>query len=261
MNTHTITETQKKIKLFLDQNPNGILEILGPTASGKTSLTVILAQWIEDHTHKKVEVIVVDSRQIYRYCDISAAKIKKEEMAEVTHWGLDLKNPDEPFSVYEFQQYAFEKIESIQKKHHIPLLSGGTMLWLDAISQNYVFSEKGAKSNRKGEPRWPVLKIGIEWDRKTLYDRINKRAVMQFENGLVAETKNILQRFKVDKNVRTSFGYQEIQAYLDGKISYEQALNKNQQRNRNYAKRQLTWWRGRNDIWWIDGKTMINGST
>lgn len=274
MNSFSKSQILEKSINFLNANKNGVLEILGPTASGKTDFTVKLAQFIEEEIGRKSEIIVVDSRQIYRECDISSAKITEEEMCGVPHWGLDLKNPDEHFSVYEFQQYAVEKIKEIQSRGNIVILSGGTMLWLDAISENYVFTEEPLpeikingedlslsrinlsgkqykKSPKKAAPLWPFLKIGITHEREVLYDRINKRAIIHFESGLIEETKAILAKYKCAPNTYTSFGYQEIQDYLDGNTSYEKALEISQQRNRNYAKRQLTWWRGREDVLWL----------
>ena len=253
------SEIEQNLLDFLQEHQNGLVSIIGPTASGKTAYTVELAHAIEEKTTRKAEVIVIDSWQVYKDCDISSAKIEAEEMEGVPHWGLDLKTLEEEFSVYKFQRYAFEKIREIQSRGHIPILSGGTMLWTDSITENYVFSEDKisdedfAKSNQKAEPLWPCFKIGIKWDRAKLYDRINQRAILQFEGGLIEETKANLEKYDITKSAFTSFGYREIQAYLKGEQTYEEALANNQQRNRKYAKRQLTWWRGREDINWVDG--------
>ncbi len=123
------TEIFKKIDAFLKKNPNGVIEILGPTASGKTGFSIEVAKMLGG-----AEIISVDSRQVYRGIDISSAKILKEEMQGVPHHGLELINPDEVFSVYDFQQYAFHTIEAIQNKGNVPILCGGTMLCLDAVS-------------------------------------------------------------------------------------------------------------------------------
>lgn len=258
---------------FISTNPIGVLEILGPTASGKTDFTVELAKYIENKTGKKSEVIIVDSRQIYRECDISSAKMTKSEMQNIPHWGLDLKNPDEHFSAFEFQQYAFDKIEEIQQRGNIPILSGGTMFWLDAVSENYVFSPEPVdenqdgnkersrinldekqfdKSKKKGLSKYKFFKIGLHWDRQKLYNRINQRAKIQFQSGLIEETQQIMTKYDLSPNVLTSFGYLEIIKYLNGKVTLDRAIQLNQQRNRNYAKRQLTWWRGREDVNWVD---------
>ena len=146
-------------------------------------------------------------------------------------------------------------IEKILQKNNIPILCGGTMLWLDAVSENYLFDKnKEKKSQKKLSPKYDFFKIGIHWSRKILYERINKRAVEQFKNGLIEETEKNLKKYKITKTALTSFGYLEIQKYLEKKITYEEALATNQKRNRNYAKRQLTWWRGRDDIFWLSGE-------
>ncbi|MCK5461261.1 hypothetical protein KAI58_04725 [Candidatus Gracilibacteria bacterium] len=252
MNLFSKSEILKKVLDFYDQNSQSVLEIVGPTASGKTDFTVETAQFLEKSIGKKAEVIVVDSRQVYRECNISSAKITKEEMCGVVHWGIDLKNPDEDFSVYAFQQYAFAKIQEILNRGNIPILSGGTMLWLDSISKNYIFAEtQKEKSQKKGTPKWLFLKVGIFCEREILYERINARALKQFENGLIEETAQILKQYDVSSSVMTSFGYTEIKDFLEGYISYDEALTQNQKRNRNYAKRQLTWWRGRDDVIWM----------
>lgn len=232
---------------FLQDHPQGVLEILGPTASGKTGVAIEVAKRLGNG-----EIISVDSRQVYRDMRISSAMVSLEEMQGVPHHGLELVTPGQEYSVVDFQRYVFSLIEEIQSRRNTPILCGGTMLWLDAVSENYIFAnQKEMKSTEKGASRWPFLKIGLHWDRDVLYERINRRAVEQFETGLVEETKTVLEKYNITKSAFTSFGYQEIKAYLDGKMSYEEALTANQKRNRNYAKRQLTWWRGREDIVWL----------
>ncbi len=250
-----------KVAEFLEENPQGVLEIIGPTASGKTGFSIEVAQFIASKLNREVEIISVDSRQVYKDCDISSAKITKEESQGVVHHGINLVNLDESYDVVKFKAYGFKTIKAILDRGNIPVLCGGTMLWLDAISENYVFSENPSndgdsifeKSTQKSAPLWPFLKLGLQWDREVLYDRINRRAEYQFENGLIEETKMVLEKYPgITKSAFTSFGYKEIQAYLEGTSTYEEALKLNQQRNRNYAKRQLTWWRGRADIEWIN---------
>lgn len=253
MNIFSKKEIFQKISDFLDQNPNGVLEIFGPTASGKTDLSVEIAK-----TFGPAEVISVDSRQVFRGFDVSSAKITEEEMQGVPHWGLDLITPEEEYSVADFQWYAFQKIQEIQVRGPVPILCGGTMLWLDAISENYIFAEnKKEKSTQKGSPRWPFLKIGIHWNRDVLYNRCNRRAVGMFEHGLIEEVQTMRKHYPaMTRSASTNLGYQEIQAYLDGLYSFQEALEHYQKRTRNYAKRQLTWWRGRDDIQWIEGANL-----
>jgi tRNA dimethylallyltransferase len=247
---------EKKIQDFLQNAKSPVIEILGPTASGKTKFTIDLAKWL-----KNAEVIVVDSRQVYRGCDISSAKISQKSMEGVTHHGMDLCEPDEKITVFDFKSFAEAKIRAILNRGNIPILSGGTMLWLDAISENYIFDKNpGKKSLKKGKKIFDFLKLGIIWDREVLYQRIDARAQWQFENGLIEETRNFFmnpdRHAKTCQSFWTSFGYLEILEYLQGTLSYEEALAKNQQRNRNYAKRQLTWWREREDIIWLPGEKL-----
>jgi len=247
------TKATVLVSEFLTQSPDGLLVVLGPTASGKTGISVQLAHWLKEHLNKTVEIISVDSRQIYKGCDISSAKITEAEMEGVTHHGIDIVDLETDYSVHDWQQYCFKTINEIKARGHVPMLAGGTMLWLDAVTLNYDFDAKGTKSDRQLEPLWPVLQLGLNWPREVLYERINKRAEAQFENGLIEETKQVLRDSPdITKSAFTSFGYLEIEAYLNGLITYDEALTKNQQRNRNYAKKQLTWWRGREDVNWLD---------
>ena len=256
MNLFSQVEIQKKILSFLKENVTGVLEILGPTASGKTGYSIFLAHWIEKNSGKKCEIISVDSRQIFRGCTISSAKITEEEAQGIPHHGLNIANPEETYSVVQFQQYALKNIQEIHARGNIPILCGGTMLWLDAVSENYIFTDDpNAKSNKRGTPQYPFLKIGMHWEREKLYERLNLRSVQMFEGGMIEETQEMLQK-NISKSALTSFGYQEIAAFLNGEMTKTEALALNQKRNRNYAKRQLTWWRGRNDIFWIDAENL-----
>lgn len=257
-NLNSPAEILNKSREFLIKNPRGIIEILGPTASGKTGYSIYLAKWIEKEFNQKCEIISVDSRQIFRDMDISSAKITEDEMQGIPHHGLDLCNPDKEFNVVAFQKYAFEKIAEIQARGNRVILCGGTMLWLDAVSENYIFTEeKGGKSTQKGEPRWGVLKIGMHWKRTRLYRRTDLRSKIIFDKGLIAETREILEKYpNITKSALTSFGYIEISRYLAGEITLERALELNQQKNRKYAKKQLTWWRGRDDVHWLKAKDL-----
>ncbi len=244
------------LQSFYKDHKNGVLEILGPTASGKTQLSIDIAQ-----RYSPSEILSVDSRQIYTPFDISAVKIKEKEMCGIPHWGLNLISPETPYSVADFQKYAFGIIEDIFIRNAHPILCGGTMLWLDAISENYEFSDKknAEKSSRRNPPKWPFLKIGLHWDRAQLYERSDRRCIKLFQGGLIEEVESVLKLFPhMTRNARTNFGYQEIEKYILGHYSYEEALQENQKRNRNYIKRQLTWWRHRSDILWLDAKTIDN---
>lgn len=240
-------EALKRAQIFAKENPTGVIALVGATASGKTVFSLDIAEKIG-----RAEILCVDSRQVYRGMDISSAKVQTADMRGIPHHGLNLINPDEKMDAYAFQQYGFGVMEATQKRGNIPILCGGTMLWVDALLRNYDFGEKGEKSARVGEPKWPVLWLGCHWEREKLYARIDARARAQFAAGLIEEAQDLFARYKnLSHNALTSFGYAEIAQYLQGEISIERALEVNQQRNRNYAKRQLTWWRGREEIIWV----------
>jgi len=234
-----------KAKKFRKENPNGLIVIVGQTASGKTSFSLQLTKKLQN-----AEIISVDSRQIYKDINISSAKITEEEQQNIPHWGLDLISPEETFSVFDLQQYAFGKIKEILQRKNTPILCGGTMLWIDAITKNYIFNEKGTKSQKKGPQKYPYIKFGMYWNRKKLYERINLRAEKNFQDGLEKETKEILEKYpKISLSAKSSFGYEEIISAQNK----EKAKEKNKQRNRNYAKRQNTWWKKDEEIIWIQG--------
>lgn len=243
-------EIHEKIAAFWQQHPQGIVSVCGPTSCGKTSLSLEIAQ-----RHMPAEIISVDSRQIYKDINIGSAKITLEQMQGITHHGLDLVTPEQPYNVYQFQQYAFETLDRIHAQGAKTILCGGTMLWLDAITQNYIFADhKSEKSEMKGEPKYSVLNIGVWRPREELYARIDADVQQRFENGLVQEYEMLAQKYpNMTPGAATSTGILECKSMKQGLCTPTEARHINQKRNRNYAKRQLTWWRGRTDIVWMNG--------
>lgn len=110
--------------------------IVGPTASGKTAAAIKIAEAING------EIICADSRTIYRGLDIGTAKPTCEERCRVKHWGLDLVNPGEKYSAALFQSYAKEKIQQIRKRGAVPIIVGGTGLYVDSVVLDYTFPPK-----------------------------------------------------------------------------------------------------------------------
>ncbi len=110
-----------------------LIVIVGPTASGKTRLAVELAERYDG------EIICADSRTIYRGFDVGTAKPTKDEQQRVPHWGIDLIDASESYSVADFQRYAYKKIVEIRARGHTPFLVGGTGLYIDAVIYNYRF--------------------------------------------------------------------------------------------------------------------------
>jgi tRNA dimethylallyltransferase len=292
-----------------------IIVVLGPTASGKTSLSIKLAQEFSG------EIISVDSRQIYREMNIGTAKepedkkIKNQEnkkisseayyIQDIPHHGIDIRNPNEEMTAAEFKEYAEQKIEDIVTRGKVPILAGGTGFWIQAIIENLeipavppdqtlrqvlgaksaqelykMYKDKdpvGAKTidkhnkvrmiraieiciktgtpmsdqQSKGEQKYNVLQIGIDVDRKELYNRIDQRVDQMIEQGLVNEVKQIRDKYGCVSMALTGIGYRQICEYIDDKVTLEQAIDTIKKDTRHYAKRQMSWFRRNKRIVWI----------
>jgi len=296
------------LKNSAESGAKPLLVILGPTASGKTSFSIKLAKKFNG------EVISADSRQIYKFMDIGTAKVKNNEAEGIRHYMIDEVEPDQEFTLADYVRKAKFHIEEILKHGKLPILVGGTGLYIRAICQNYniphvapnyelreqlekeilengeeaVFQKlveldpdsaarihphnhvyviraieiamaqkenHGQQNERKGESEYNVLKIGMDWERERLYERIDARARNQIDEGLINETKSLLQKGYTTKlPSMSSLGYPEISSYLNGDISLDNALKTIQQNTRNYAKRQLTWFRREPDVLWVPGE-------
>lgn len=280
-----------------------VIIIAGPTAVGKTSLSINLAKKLN------TEIISADSMQIYKKMDIGTAKITKEEMQGIKHHLIDIIEPYESFSVQQFQNMALQIISDIHKKNKIPIIVGGTGLYIDSLTHNFDFVnvkpnyelrkelEEIYKSNPKilldrvmdiDNKLYSHLSINdmkkliraievyeeagkkIEYDRfvennqykyhlfvlnddrQNLYNRINKRVDLMIENGLIDEVKNVYKIADENSQSMKAIGYREVIPYLKGEISFEEMLGKLKQDSRNYAKRQLTWFRRNEFSNWID---------
>lgn len=144
-----------------------LVVIIGPTASGKTALAIELAEQYNG------EIICADSRTIYKYMDVGTAKPNQLEQARVPHWGIDLIEPGDYFSAADFKNYAVQKIEEIRGRGHIPFLTGGTGLYIDAVLFDYQFGEKV-----DNEQRQKLQHMTLD----QLYDYCNKNNVVLPEN-------------------------------------------------------------------------------
>ncbi len=301
----------EKLENFLSQSKEKppLIILLGPTASGKTGLSIKLAQKFNG------EVISSDSRQIYRYMDIGTDKISQKETQGIKHYMLDVCDPDRTFTMADYLREATNAIQGILKKGKIPFLVGGTGLYINAIADNYQLDaappdkelraelekeleEKGAetlhkmleeldplsaskihpnnhhyliraleinlktkqpKQSRRGEAKYETFKIGINWDREKLYERINSRVGDQIERGILNEIKTLLAKgYSRDLPAMTGLGYKEFFPYLDGEATLEECLEQLKQNTRNYAKRQMSWYRRDDEIYWITPEEVVD---
>ena len=290
-----------------------LITIVGPTAVGKTDLTLALAKYYNG------QVISGDAYQLYKQLNIGTAKPTTDELAAVPHHLINILEPDDDYSVAIFQQQAKSLIDQLNNNHVVPILSGGTGLYVQSLLENYNFNdikpntklrseldelyaeygvdglreyaqnlaEKGGieikytdkhrlyraielmtagdyesliKQTKDGlSYKGPV--IGLQRERSDLYDRINRRVEIMFEQGLVDEVKTLLdsgvnpqcQAFK-------GIGYKEVIQYLEGLISYDACVDLIQKNTRHFAKRQITWYKRMPYIEWItiDKQTTSN---
>lgn len=269
-----------------------VIAIVGPTASGKTAMSIELAKRING------EIVSADSRLVYKGFDIASAKPTLEEREGIPHYLIDIVEPEFDYSVGNYYDDAKNAIYEIISKGKTPIVVGGTGLYFRILLENYnlprveanyelraeldkrdkedlleelkqldkITYERLYDSNKRRIVRAlevikllnkPISEIDIEkepefnveWkipqmeSREWLYDRINKRVDIMVEQGLVDETKYLLKKHGRIKNFVCTIGYQEILTYLDGEATLDEALDKLKQHSRNYAKRQLTWFR------------------
>ena len=270
---------------------NKVIVITGPTAVGKTSLSIELAKKYDG------EIINADSTQVYKTLDIATAKITEKEKEGIPHYLIDIKNIDENYTVYDYQKDARKCIDDILKRGKTPILVGGTGLYIKAALYDYKFNLETTKgdysiytkeelynmllkldpdttihiNNRKRVERrldyiknnhttetnktdkllYDAIFIGLTIDRDILYDRINKRVDIMIKNGLVEEAKRIYDSNIRTKAVLTPIGYKELFLFFDSAISLNEAIELIKQRSRRYAKRQYTWFNNQMNITWF----------
>ncbi len=277
--------------------------ILGPTGSGKTALSLTLAERFDG------EIVSCDSVTVYRGMELGTAKPTREERARVPHHLIDVAEPDEPFTAGAYSRSARAALREIAGRGRMPIVTGGTGLYLraltdglfagparqedlrarlrrsverhgnawlhrllrklDAASAERIHANDTPKLIRAIEvclaARRPMsevlgrdpltgfrlLRIGLNPPRQQLYDRLNQRCAAMFAAGLVEETRGLLARYGWAKAL-DSLGYRQAQAVLDGSLSVDDAIMAAQQGHRNYAKRQMTWFRREPEVHWIE---------
>ncbi len=230
------------------------LVILGPTGSGKTGVSIKIAKAIGG------EIISADSRAIYKGMDIGTAKPNKEEQQGIPHYGLNLVEPNERFTVADWKKYANDKINEIKLRGNVPIVVGGTGLYIDALIFDYQFKgPTGAKigdteqktcSDRK-EVKGDFLIVGIEWKTDELRERLNKRITQMFRPELFDETTKLVQKYGWGSQAMKSDIYEYAWEYLNGNLSLEQAKEKCFYEDWHLAKRQMTWFKRNPYINWM----------
>ena len=228
--------------------------ILGPTGSGKTGVSIKIAKAIGG------EIISADSRAIYKGMDIGTAKPTKEEMDGIPHYGLDLVEPGERFTVADWKNYALEKIADIKARGKVPIIVGGTGLYIDALIYDYKF--KGPTGEKIGdfeqkscsdrtEIKGNYLVVGIKWETEDLRKRLVQRIEKMFSEELYDETKNLVKKYGWDNQAMKSDIYEYAWKYLNDELSLEEAKEKCFYEDWHLAKRQMTWFKRNKNIVWL----------
>lgn len=250
------------LKVKMRNFMNKTIVIAGPTASGKTGVAIEIAKEIERRAQaspegvfggfRGAEVISADSRAIYRGMDIGTAKPSIEEMDGVRHWGLDLVRPGERFTVADWKRYAEEKIAEIRARGNLPIVVGGTGLYIDALVYDYSFSEEGKREqNDRKAVCSNYLIIGVKWDAEKLRARIAQRVDKLFVQELFNETKELTALYNWNTQAMKSNIYQFAWAYLQGEYDLERAKELCTYDDWHLAKRQLTWFKRNKNIVWL----------
>ena len=269
-----------------------IIAILGPTAVGKTALSIALAK------KYKAEIINFDSMQVYVKLDIGTAKVTSNEMEGIPHHLLSNVSLDKNYSVYDYQKDARSLIDKLQKENKNIILVGGTGLYLKATLFDYNFTEGTTNNlyndltneeilakiksynigelphlnNRKRLVRLlnklennesitnngnnllykDTIFIGLTTDRDILYDKINKRVDIMFDNGLIEEVESLKSYFKNSKALNTGIGYKEFIPYFNKEKNLDEVKNDIKKNSRHYAKRQYTFFNHQFNLTWFN---------
>ncbi len=284
-----------------------LVVILGPTASGKTTLSIALAERFSG------EIVNCDSVAVYREFDIGTAKPSQDERTRAPHHLFDFVDPLREMTAGEYARQARRVIAEVSGRGQLPIIVGGTGLYLRALLEGLFpgpqrseesrerlrerVAERGSgylhrilrrldpasaekihandapkliraievclASRQKMSDMWQrgrdpltgfrILRVGLDPDRALLYDRINQRARKMFEFGLVEETKDLVQKYGDKVRPLSSLGYKQAVQFLRGELTLEQSIQAAQQGHRNYAKRQMTWFRREPEVVWCKG--------
>ena len=291
-----------------------LIVLTGPTAVGKTSLSIALAKALDG------EIISADSMQVYKYMNIGTAKITEEEKCGIPHFLIDELEPDEEFNVTIFKNKVMGYIKDIKSRGKVPIIVGGTGFYIqsviydinfneygddsevrkkyelmaetigkselhkklalvdreyaDSVSENNVkkvvraltffemTGEKLSEHNKRERERSSPFDFAyfvLTMDRKKLYERIDKRADLMFDMGLVDEVKALMAK-GYDKSLVSmqGIGYKEVIDYLNGKTSLEECIDIIKRDTRHFAKRQLTWFKREKVVTYIDKDEFVS---
>lgn len=287
------------------KKPQPILSIIGPTAVGKTSLSLALARELH------AEVISVDSRQVYRYMDVGTDKASVQQRHDTLHHLIDVVDPDQVFTASDFVSQGTDAVKRITARQRVPLFAGGTPFYYQALFSRLLsidvepseelrndleqwsseelhdqlaeldgvtarrlhvndrfrliraleiclltgekLSDLKSRSSEEAASPFNVLYIGLTRKREHLCDIIAQRVTQQFHSGYPEEVAWLLdQGYSPDLPSMLGFGYRELVQFHQGHMTFQEALESDIVATRQFAKRQMTWFRKFNPVQWFD---------
>lgn len=310
---------KEKITFHVENSRHPLIVVLGPTASGKTAFSINVSHALAS-TDRHGEVSNADSRQLYRFMDIGTAKIKSEEMKGIPHHLFDVLDPKEEATAAWYKKEATSIINAVLERGNVPILVGGSMLYISALLDDLQFVEtadpvlrkkleeeydkdrgaalyarlqeidpetaaafsvdnkpyvvraleifestgrKPSAIKKTGSCLWDLLIFGMQWPREKLVGRINIRTEQMFRDGWVKEVQMLLDwGYRKEDPGMKSHGYREIAEVISseqGAVSKEQLMESISAKTRQYAKRQMTWWKGDPRIQWLPGEAITHG--
>lgn len=285
-----------------------LLVLCGPTAVGKSSLAMELSKSIG------TDIISADSAQVYKHLDIGTDKPSLQDQNIIEHHLIDLIDPDQDFSVADYQKEAYKTIETVHNEGKLPFLVGGTGLYIKAVKDQYAFGQQGADlsirnyyldvAENKGleflysklecidpaaakyihpndrrriiralevydlegkpisqqanetkihESNYDTMTFALNMDRGTLYSRIDERVDRMLQKGFLEEVRMLKARgFDHNSPGMRVLGYRQLLSYLSEELYFETAIEEIKKQTRNFAKRQLTWFRSDESITWLN---------
>ncbi len=230
----------------LSKKQNKVIVIVGPTGSGKTGVSIEIAKKIGG------EIISADSRAIYKGMDIGTAKPLPDEQDGVPHFGIDLVEPGERFTVADWKAYTEQKILEIESRGHIPIIVGGTGLYVDALVYDYSFTENSKKSCSDRDKICANYNVvGIKWDSAELKERLALRLDKLFTQKLYDETKMLVEKYGWGSQAMKSNIYEFAWKYMQGELSLDEAKQLCLYKDYHLAKRQMTWFKRNENIVWL----------
>jgi len=283
--------------------PPHVIVLIGATASGKTELAIEIAEYFKTRIHN------IDSRQIYKSMDVGTAKPSDKQQKKIKHFLIDIEEPINPINVKQFQEIAHKSIKKEIKQNNLPLLVGGSGLYMNSITKGFFVPDVPPQNNLRREleelgqkkcwellkdcdpisakkinvadqirtiralevfyvtgkplssqkdqkpPEWRILELGL--NRDNLKERISRRTKNMFLSGIVEETKFLISQYGSDLPLLETIGYREAKDVLSNNLTIDKAIEMTTIKTNQFAKRQKTWFRNKNNPIWLDNKNLL----